>query len=946
MRKIYFSLLCLFVFSFTANVFAQISHGGEPRSFNPEIKGLIKQSISTVTMPLVEVEKLKAEDIINDKYKDRPWRFGQNIPVNLNPSNSGIWDILPDNSKLWRLRIYSEGALTINLIFDKYKLPQGAELFVYNQPRTHVIGSFTRANNQEDGVFATTLVNGDAITIEYYEPANPEFNGELNLINVTHGYRGAADFAEKGFGSSGSCNVNVACPQSAGWENEIRSACMLVSGGSGFCSGALVNNTNNDGTPYVLTADHCYSNPSSWVFWFNWQSATCTNPGSSPAYQSVSGAVLRARNSASDFCLVQINSTPPSNYNVYYSGWNRNTDNSIAGTIFCIHHPAADIKKISWSTLGITKTTYLQNPVPGDGTHWRITNWSDGTTTEGGSSGSPLYDPNHRIVGQLHGGYASCSSITSDWYGIFGVSWTGGGTASTMLQPWLDPAGANPPYIDGYDPNTPTASLDAAATSVLNVEQEYCGPVQITPAVIIKNYGSTPLTSLTVSYNVDGSGTVNQAWTGNLNTNQTDTVIFAPFTPTSGSHVLASFSSQPNSGTDENQLNDTTTYSFTVGNLVAPVPSDNYSCGPGSVSLTATSTGDLFWYDVPTGGTPLFTGYPFNTPVISATTTYYVETHIIEPAQYVGNTESNTNGSIYTATTSHYLIFTVSKPVKLVSAEVNAQSAGNRTIELRSSTGAVLQSSVINIPAGVSRITLNWDITPGINYRLAGPASPGLYRNNAGVSYPYEISGLVSITNSSAGANYYYFFYDWEVKEPDCISERVPVNAVIESVTVAGFTYSGLDLDYNFTNTSANATSYLWDFGDSTNSTDENPAHSFPAPGSYLVTLTADGFCGSVSYSDTVVVVAVGSIIHEYADMFSIYPNPSNGLINVYLNNTAGDLTFSVENIIGEIVYLRKINSGTFPVTPVNLAHLRKGVYFVKISEAGKESENKILIIK
>ncbi len=175
---------------------------------------------------------------------------------------------------------------------------------------------------------------------------NAKFKGELNLWRVTHGYRDAYGYV-KAFGSSGSCNNNVACPEAIGWEDEIRSACMLVSGGSGFCSGAMINNVNDDGIPYLLNSNHCYSDPSSWVFWFNWESPTCTNPGSSPPYDALSGALLRARNSASDFCLVELNDRPQNNgIDVFYAGWNR--QNAALSSSVGIHHPAGDIKKISF----------------------------------------------------------------------------------------------------------------------------------------------------------------------------------------------------------------------------------------------------------------------------------------------------------------------------------------------------------------------------------------------------------------------------------------------------------------------------------------------------------------------------------------------------------------------------------------------------------------------
>jgi len=122
----------------------------------------------------------------------------------------------------------------------------------------------------------------------------------------------------------------------------------------------------------------------------------------------------------------------------------------------------------------LSTTTYSENSVPGDGTHWRITSWSDGTTTEGGSSGSPIFDPTGHIVGQLHGGYAACGNTSSDWYGKLGVSWNGGGSSSNRLKDWLDPSNSGVTVLEGYDPNMPTVDLDASVIQILPATNEFC----------------------------------------------------------------------------------------------------------------------------------------------------------------------------------------------------------------------------------------------------------------------------------------------------------------------------------------------------------------------------------------------------------------------------------------------------------------------------------------
>lgn len=462
MKIIYNKLLVFYLSAITVAGFGQVQQEGTPRSFADP--GLKNMAIPVELMQGIDLERLNAEDGVNDLKKDIPWRFGENLFVNINPSNSGLWNSLSNGDKLWRLTIKCPGALTINLTFDRYKLPPGADLFIYNTDYSHVIGAFTDFNNQEDLLFATTLIRGEEITLEYFEPANPEFTGELNLYRVTHGYRDAYDFV-KSFGGSGSCNNNVACPEAIGWENETSSVCMLVTGGSGFCSGALVNNTSQNGVPYILTANHCYSSPGSWVFWFNWESPTCSNPASSPPYNSISGATLKARNADSDFCLVQMNSTPPSNYYVFYAGWNR--ENAPSTSSVGIHHPSGDIKKISFDYNPTTSSDY-EPAVYLANSHWKITQWEDGTT-EPGSSGSPLFDQNHRIVGQLHGGYASCTSLTADYYGKFSMSWDRGTTSATRLRDWLDPGNIAGLTLNGYDPNAgtdpPVANFSANNTN-------------------------------------------------------------------------------------------------------------------------------------------------------------------------------------------------------------------------------------------------------------------------------------------------------------------------------------------------------------------------------------------------------------------------------------------------------------------------------------------------
>ena len=424
---------------------AQISDGGFP----PSLGKLSLSAVTTVTTPSVDVKALLAEDEVEEA-QGFPFRFGAPFDVDYSLTNSGTWSDLADGGRIWRLRVSSPGAYSINLVYSRYRLPPGAELFVYDESHEMVLGAFTEHNNKDHGMFATAPVKGEVCIVEYYEPASVRGSGEITISRIVHGYKDIFGFGgtkgAAGFGGSGPCNNNINCPEGAPWQIDKRAVAMiLTSGGSRICSGALVNNVRQDRTPYFLTANHCLGSEPTWIFMFNYESPSCVSVDG-PTYMTVQGSTRRATYVPSDFALVQISEQPPDSYNVFFAGWT-NIDTPSQSSVG-IHHPSGDIKKISFDYDPVTSTDYLGSSGT---THWRIEAWDDGTT-EGGSSGSPLFDPDHRIVGQLHGGYASCTSLTSDWYGKFSLSWTGGGTSSTRLRDWLDPDNSGATVLDGYDP--------------------------------------------------------------------------------------------------------------------------------------------------------------------------------------------------------------------------------------------------------------------------------------------------------------------------------------------------------------------------------------------------------------------------------------------------------------------------------------------------------------
>lgn len=539
---------------------SQLSDGGTPwgSKFNQ-----LDAEVPFERMPGFDLQALRAQDEANKNNKNIPYRFGYTHFVNVSLSNTGRWTVLENGDRVWRVGIESPGAISINLAFEKLVLPEGANLFVYNTDRSEVLGAFTQKHVSPDGMLGTELVKGDRVILELYEPKGATGQSQLKLGSVVHGYRDLNGYIAKSFGDAGNCMNNVNCPAYAAYDDQKRSVVCLVNGGE-FCTGALINNTCNDGTPYVLTANHCGSNGfGSWVFRFNWEAAGCNNPGSSPSTaQSVSGGTQRAANAGSDMSLVQINSAVPANYNVFFAGWDRN--DVPANNTYGIHHPSGDIKKISFTT-GNTSTGNF-----GGAVCWKTGTWTDGVT-EPGSSGSPLFNQAGQIVGQLYGGPSDCSAEGDpnngvDYYGKVFTSWTGGGSNSTRLSNWLAPGtcGTAPTTLDGYDPNAVSVTLDAQLLGVTEPAAGSSCNTGYTPKVTIKNKGTNTLTAAAIKYRLDNGAEVNYNWTGNLATNATADVTLAGFTVAAGAHTFKVYVSAPNGGTDLNHTNDTATVSFTV----------------------------------------------------------------------------------------------------------------------------------------------------------------------------------------------------------------------------------------------------------------------------------------------------------------------------------------------------------------------------------------------
>jgi len=924
MKKLFTLLLLTLLFS-TFSI-AQLSDGGKPSGFNHLFT---LDDIPIIKMPDVDVLQLLAEDELNNQFKDIPWRFGENFDVNLNMKNSGVWETLPNNDRIWRLRISCPGAFSINLTYVNYHVPQGGRYFIYNTNQSHVIGAFTEANNSEDGQFATNLVKGDEVILEYYEPFDAAFTGTISINIVTHGYRDAFAYA-KGFGSSGSCNNNVNCPEGDDWQDEIRSVVMLVSGSSGFCTGALVNNTLEDGIPYVLTANHCYSNPSTWIFWFNWEAPECDNPGSSPPYVSLSGASLKAKNAPSDFCLVELNDIPPDDYNVFYSGWNN--EDAPSTTSVCIHHPSGDIKKITFDEDPPTSSGW-----GGSGNdHWRVGQWEDGTT-EPGSSGSPLFDQNHRITGQLHGGSASCSSITYDAFGKISYSWEGGGSASNRLKDWLDPNNTGISTLDGYDPNVPLVDYNAQLMEITTPAEYYAEQEEVSPEIVFKNKGNVILTSLMLNYQMDEGNVYSETWTGSLAYNETESYIFAPVMLPKGDHVFKAYTSEPNGVPDQYPDNDTLQKEFYVApdldaKMAAIISPENVLC-----------EGTNFSPEVRVEN-------PGHDTITSLTVGYQIDNDDAVIIDWSGNLEQNESENIVfdevaiPAGEHTFTAFT-----SLPNGQEDENPANDTLTKTFNGTGQK-----------VTLVLLTDDYAEETSWKIRDESDNVLLESEALLNntlYTEEIclalgcytftiydsygdgiccsygQGYYTMTNTTTGeeiANGGEFAF--EEATDFCIVLGINANFTSDLTTVCE------DDEVQFTNLSLEADTYLWTFegGDPETSTDENPTVSYNLEGTYDVTLVAsDGITSDTLILEEYMTVEICTGIDKnpFRSTVNIYPNPSNGIVSVQSNYSQSILAeIKVHNAYGQLIFSEeKVNMGEKQIKTIDLTELNKGIYFIEL---------------
>lgn len=418
-------------------------------------------SSTTLRIPVQDVAMLRAESRAARAAGETEIFYAEPLAVDASPGTDGRWTDLDDGSRLWTLDVHAPGATDLNLGFDEFELPPGAQLWVVDSATGYYEGPYTWQDNASHGQLWVPAVPGDRARVELLVPAEVKFEPRLRLHHVGYGFLDL--FGDPLARDAGLCNVDIACPEGDPWRDQARAVAIYSLGGSRLCTGTLVMDTASSFRPFFLTAANCGvdagSAPSMVMYW-NFESPTCGQQGGGSLDQNQTGAVLRARRDDVDFTLVELDERPDPTFGVFYSGWDRT--GLPAPNVAGIHHPSTAEKSISLSDDPLTVQDSCIGGATPD-THWRVDDWEVGTT-EPGSVGSGLWDGSTGLlVGFLSGGLAACGNLESDCYGRFDVAWDGPDSTS-RLRDWLDPTNTGAVQMMGSDPQ-PRLFVDAVVAT-------------------------------------------------------------------------------------------------------------------------------------------------------------------------------------------------------------------------------------------------------------------------------------------------------------------------------------------------------------------------------------------------------------------------------------------------------------------------------------------------
>jgi len=441
--------------------------------------------------------------IINQSkfYKDNT--FATQEKLNKSIFEIGHWQTRKDAKQIWSQLFQTTGS-SLNFGFSQFFLPPSAVLSFKSKTNGRILFKLDHKSNKPSKEYWTPICKSSLIEVSLEVHSDEKKQVQLTIGTINHGI--VADRSQNI--DENECMIDVICGESSGfpeidrYRDIIQSVGMTSINGTRICSGVLINNTRNDKTPYFLSGRHCGidgENVNSVVVHWNYENSGCrfgtpdnTETGDGDLMIFNSGASIVADYRDSDMILLLLDEPVQSEANAFYAGWDRRAEVPAGGVV--IHHPNSLEKRISFDEDQMEVTRHFGDDIDPDQNHLKVGNYELGSTAQG-SSGAAFFNKDKRVVGQLHGGRASCEENDADWYGRFFTSWLGEGVPERQLKPWLDPLNSKVEFIDGIW-DQPTVELQVA---VIQTEENLCFGASEAAIQINVNQGSAPY-----EYSIDG----------------------------------------------------------------------------------------------------------------------------------------------------------------------------------------------------------------------------------------------------------------------------------------------------------------------------------------------------------------------------------------------------------------------------------------------------------
>ncbi len=422
-----------------------------------------------------------------------------------------------DGGLSWTIPVQSSGASGLRIGFSGMNLPLGAELYVFNEAgEAH--GPYTGRGMGNSGELVSHMISGERafvqlrllgkpskadlaqlrFTIAEIGHIGPQFELARRMKSALAGEKAFCDF-------NATCVVNGECASGWSYLSDVRNAVahMLFQSGRYYyiCSGGLMNNSRNDGTPLFLTANHCLSREreaDTLEAFFDFRASSCGDTGwcdysysqLRASFPSTLGAAMLASGSSGDYSLMQLDQMPAGTR--HFMGWSTTavaTSNSTP--LYRMSHPGGAPQ--AWSTHAVNANGFQCGTLP-RGTYI-YSNDTNGAT-EGGSSGSPVLNGSGQVVGQLYG---ACGSNLDDNCDAVNNLTVDGALAAYYpnVAPYLDPSGGGGGGGDGI-----VASVDS-----VTIAKTAKGPwTHYTATIVVHGQDGNPV----------GNATVTGTWSGAL----------------------------------------------------------------------------------------------------------------------------------------------------------------------------------------------------------------------------------------------------------------------------------------------------------------------------------------------------------------------------------------------------------------------------------------------